>query len=415
MTTNDKNGLKRNNGEATIKRGSAKPLFILLLIVAVILFTVFMLLKNNTGTVINLRDFAAGVADRRIGSSTGEAGEGDSALVAPVNTIFYDSGEETEFCLYRNYIVECSKDTFSMYGKNGEEVFRKNIEFQKPLLKKSGNYLLAADAGGRTAFVMEDKNLRWEEHFNSNMTNISINANGYIAVVLETVGYRSTVRVMAPIGRKLFDWVVADDYVISTEISPSNDSIVLNRINTNGIGVRSVLEFLDIKSEPFAKIVSDEGDVFLKTLLLDDDTLATASEVEFVYYSEARKDPEEREVLVKKREVLAEESFDAILAMSEFPKRKITLAVERDGRSFLITYQRDGKSNILLESELPIINMTAENSLLIVNLGKRVLVMKENGKIALDLSFESEVLYGSVSGKSEILIVTKRSADLFAI
>ena len=413
MTTNEKSVTKKNQGTtairkdreaAAIKQGSVRPLLMLVLIAVIIVVTIVMLFRQNVSSIPSLKDLTAQITNSQGGAGKGTGAEGENAAltIEPLRTIYYDSGEESEFCLYRNYLVECSKDTLSLFGKNGEEAFRKNIEFQKPMLKKAGNYLLVADVGGRTAFVIEDKNVRWEERFNNNITNISINAGGYIAVVLETVGYRSTVRVMAPIGRKLFDWVVADDYVVSTEISPSESGMVINRIKTNGISVRSVLEFLDLKSEPFAAIESAEGNIFLKTQYLEDGTLATATEDEFIFYSE-------------NREVMVQEGFDAIYAMTEFPKRKITLAAQRGGRSFLMEYQRDGKSNVIFESELPIVNMTAENGLLIVNLGSRVLVMKENGKIALDLFFSSEVLYGSISGKSEVLIVTKQSAEIYAV
>ncbi|MDR3119770.1 MAG: DUF5711 family protein [Clostridiales bacterium] len=348
----------------------------------------------------------------------------------PLLSISYDAAEETEFCLYLDYIAECSRDAFLLLDKNGAEVFQKNIEFLKPSLQKRGGYLLVCDIGGRTAFVMKGKKLVWEETFTDGIVNASINQSGYLAIVLEATGYRNSVRVLAPVGKMLFDWVVADDYVVGSEVTPSGKALLINRLKTAGISVFSELEFLDMKSEPFLTLDSDEEQVFLGARCLEDDTLAAVTETVFLLYS-------------GDRELIYEETFDAVMAFCEFPRKKAVLAAQRGGRVFLVEYdpkeaadakddkETDSGTDIgadggdtddavgkgvgraLLEAEQPILNMASDGVRLFVNFGDEAIVIKDNGKQPLTLKFRADALYGDLSEKLGLLVVTKKSANLY--
>ena len=391
IQTNDKDAERDKKMKVNYRNnnGSGNTVFLVVVVVLVIAITLFLLFFSGEN-----REFSWKSNTERT-----ENAENLNDYEDLQYEIYYDSGEDTEFCLYRDYIVECSRDGFYLFDKSGNEIFRKNIEFQKPVLKKQGNYLLVADLGGRTAFVIEDKTIKWEETFTNNIINISINRDGYIAIVLKTIGYRNTIRVLAPIGRKLFDWVVADDYVIASEISPFSTELMINRIKTNGISVRSGLEFLDLKSEPFAALESEEEKVFLNAQYIGNSNLAVVTDKEFYLYSD-------------EREIIIQDSFEVVMSVVEFPDKKVALAAQRDGQSLLLAYEPKKESKVLLETELPIINMVAGDGLLLANMGNQVIVLKENGKIVFNRSFESEVLYGSISGKSEIMIVTKKSAEI---
>ncbi|MCL2057612.1 MAG: DUF5711 family protein [Oscillospiraceae bacterium] len=324
-----------------------------------------------------------------------------SEIRIPAMSLSYDSGEETEFCLYGNYLAECSRDSFSLLDSEGAEVFRKNIDFTKPALHKRGDYLLVSDIGGRSAFVMKGAKLVWEESFSSGIVNASINKNGYIAFVFDAVGYRNSVKIMAPMGKTLFDWVVADDYVLSSEIAPSGKELVINRLKTTGIGVSSGLEFFDINAEPIFTIDSDEGEVFLGVRYLDGGMMAVASEDVFRLYSEHG-------------ELIIQEKYESIMAMCEFPRGKAAVAVRYNNRALVMEYDGDTpKGRVLYISEKPIVNMSADNGYLFINLGHEVVAIKDNGSIVSRLTLDSETLYGGASEKFGILAVTKKSADIF--
>jgi len=321
----------------------------------------------------------------------------------PDLSLTYDPSEGTAFRLYGDYIAECSRNSFYLLGKDGSEAFRKNIDFTKPVLYKCGDYLLVSDYGGRSAFVMKGAKLVWENSFTSGIVYASINKNGYIALVLEAAGYRNSVRVLTPAGKTLFDWVIADDYVISSEIAPSGKEIVINRLKTAGFSASSGLEFLDMKSEPFRTVESGGDEVFLSARYLDNNALAVASESVFRLYSE-------------QGDQLIYEKYDSIMAMCEFPKNTAAVAVRLNNRSFIIGYDAKTQNDrVLYETDLPVRNMSAENGLLFINLGGEAVVLRENGKPASNLTLDADVLYGGASEKTGVLAVNEKSADIYAL
>ena len=352
----------------------------------------------------------AGVANAATGASNagipyelkGSGGAWNGAeYMMPILSLSYDINEETEFCLYGKYIAECSRDSFCLLEKSGSEVFRKNIDFTKPAMFKRGDYLLVCDLGGRAAFVMKGAKPVWEDTLAGGIVNASINGGGYTSFVLDATGYRNSVRVFAPMGRHLFDWIVADDYVLNADISPTGRELVINRLKTAGISICSSLEFLDMKSEPFRAIDSDEEDVFLNARYLEDGSLAAVTEDMFYLYSDTG-------------ENMIAEKFDHIMAVCEFPRKKAIVAARRNNRAVLMQYGADApKGQVLTIAEQPVANMTADNEYLFVNYGNEVTAINEKGKTVSRLTPDSEALYGGASEKIGVLVVTKKSADIY--
>jgi hypothetical protein len=349
---------------------------------------------NGGGLLSLFRRPSGGIADSGMGEL---ANDGLPSLSIP-----YDYDEGTVFCLYRDYIVECSKTGLYLFDKTGAEALKISIDFSAPCISRAGNFLLAYDIGGRAAFVLEDRAIRWEERFTSSIISGAMNKDGYMTFVLETSAYRNSIRVMAPIGRKLFDWVVADDYVVSAEVAPDGNSMLVNRLKTDGISVRSGLEFLDMRSEPFAAMDSGEDKAFLSAKFLEDGSVATVTGTDLAIYSANLKP-------------VSSDSYDAVMAMCEFPARRAAVAAQCDGKLTIKVYGQRGESAELYAPELPVVNMASADGLLLVNMGRRVAVVHDNGKVARAMALDSDALYGGVCGKQRFLVVTKKSADLYEL
>jgi hypothetical protein len=117
------------------------------------------------------------------------------------------------------------------------------------------------------------------------------------------------------------------------------------------------------------------------------------------------------------REIMVEESFDSIMAISGLSRGKVALAAQKDGLPTLLEYssKAGAAGKTLFEAGTPILNMAYGGGRLLANMGNQVIVFKENGKIALEMTFDADVLYGDISDKSEIIAVTDREALLYKI
>jgi hypothetical protein len=412
--------------------GAWKRVFVVALAAALVALTTYLLyLRGAAPTFVS--------ADVSTGGGEGAGGEGSAG---PLLTIAYDAGEDTEFRLHGQYVAECTRDSFCLYDRNGVEAFKKNIDFLKPAMRQQGKYLLVFDVGGRDAFLMNGKKLVWEDAFESNVVNASVSRGGQMAVVLESSGYRNSVRVMAPVGRRLFDWVVADDYVLSAEAAPGGDGVLVNRLKTGGVVARGALEFLDMSSAPVATLLSGEGDVFLEAWYLQDGSFAAFTAKRFAWYAAPEAGAQgggggggdaggaagggagadEAAAGGGSFRELAWDEYDAVMAACEFPAKKATVAAIRGGAWSVLQY--DGKDTTaggttLLSPGQPILNMAAsgDGAYLLVNMGTRVAVLDAKGAVALDQELASEAVYGCVAEAGNgpwALVVSRNRAELYA-
>ena len=375
--------------EAGGRPGAALFVVVFVVVCVALLLALFYNADDNTN--------AAGL-DRGADAAVLAAESRDEAIVS----LLYDAGENTEFCLYKGYIIKCSRDSFSILNKSGEELFRKSIDFQRPALTCAGDYLLVYDIGGRSAFVVEDRSIKWEEKFSNNIINASINKSGYMAVVTEESGYRNSVKVMAPLGRELFTRVIADDYVVFACVSDDNAQLMVNRIKTMGVYVRSGLEFIDLNSNPFAAIESDEGYIFLGASFIDGGSFSVATETDFMLYN-------------NNREIVAHEKYGAVLSMCEFPDKSCTVASQKGGEYVVASYGVRKPEEIILKTESPVVNMSSNGDFLVVNTGRQVIVIGGNGKVRNSIYFETDILYTDIYEKTNFLVVTDKRAELYKI
>ena len=393
-----------------------RSIIMVVVVFAAIIFTVVALSFNGTEIPFfstafdNLadRNSNGGETSSRIGRKPSELmGSSDawdgSEIRSPILSLTYDVSEETEYLLFGKYLAECSRENFFLLDKEGTEVFHKYIDFTTPMLYKHGEYMLVSDLGGRSAFLLKGMKLVWEKNFSDGIVNASVNKNGHIAFVLEAVGYRNCVKVLTPIGNTIFDWVVADDYVISSEVAPSGAGLFINRLKTSGVSLCSGLELLDMNPEPLLAIESGEDEVFLSARYLDNNMLAVVTESVLRLYSETG-------------ELLMREEFESIMAMCEFPQKKVAVAVKQNNRSLVMEYEAGApKGRVLYIARRPVVNLTSDNGYLFVNLGHEVAAINENGEVAAHLTLDSETLYGDVSEKFGILAVTRKSADIYLL
>ena len=399
----------RTGTGAKVGVGLGVKLILMAVMIIAASITLFYALSDNG--ILNSGIGVGSVAGANVGarSSRTVAGAGakldlsaEGVLSGEILSLSYEQGEGTEFCIYKNYIVKCTRDSLYMINRDGEELLKKNIEFQNPALTIGGNYLLAYDLGGRSAFVIEDRSIKWEDKTASNIISASINEEGYMTVVTEAVGFRSSVSVIAPFGRKLFDWVVADDYVIDAQFSRDSKQVMINRIKTSGISVKSAIEFIDIKAEPFAAIESEEEKVFLRAVFLEDNYISVATETDFRLYN-------------SEREIVTQEAFDTVYALCEFPEGNGAVAAKLRGENVVNIYGPKGQSSVLLKTEAPIQNMGSIGGSLFVNTGQQVIIIGSNGKVRKNIYFETDVLYSCMYEKSHILVVTDRRAELYRV
>lgn len=170
---------------------------------------------------------------------------------------------------FKNSILVFKDNELISYNKYGKEEYSLSIELTNPILKTAGDYICMAEKNGSKVYIILYKNIIWEKEIKGNISDISLNKNGQVALTILGTTDKSIVIVFNEKGDELFSKHIAEDLVVSTALSDDNRNLAIAKVNYSGIDVKSEIETIDIKEAKDGKTVINEykadlGDLIIK-------------------------------------------------------------------------------------------------------------------------------------------------------
>lgn len=107
-------------------------------------------------------------------------------------------------------------------------------------------YVLAKK-GGNIIYLISNKNIIWQKEIEGNITNINVNKNGYVSIVISGTSHKSIVQTYDSSGNELFKCYLAETNVIDTDISNDNKYLAIAEVNFAGILVQSNIKVIPIE------------------------------------------------------------------------------------------------------------------------------------------------------------------------
>ena len=108
------------------------------------------------------------------------------------------------------------------------------------------SYAAVADLRGKRVQVFKGKSKVWELETENSITALSINQNGYTALVRGADTARSAVTVYDPNGIEIFTKTYAKRYVLNAEVKPDNREVLISLADISGVSMVSGFEVVDI-------------------------------------------------------------------------------------------------------------------------------------------------------------------------
>ena len=174
-------------------------------------------------------------------------------------TIDLDASSFYNFYAYNDKILSLTKNTLTFYNKSGNKEHDLNIEITNPIFESNSDYLCIAEKGGQNLYHISGNNIVWQKSLEGNISNISLNKNGYVSVSLSGTSYKTIVLLINPNGSELFKNYLKSSYVIDTSICDNNKYLAIASTNISGTLIQSNIEIISIEN---AIHNSDEAKVY---------------------------------------------------------------------------------------------------------------------------------------------------------
>ena len=164
-----------------------------------------------------------------------------------VATIELNDIQNSNIYAFNKYIGILNKNKFSIYGNTGDEEKTLEIQITNPVFSSENRFLAIGESGGQKVYLIEDKEISWEATIEGNISQIHVNRNGYVAVVLSDASNKTVIQMYNTEGKPLFKTYAP--YNRSTDVAISNDNkyLAVAEIDTSGTIIQSNIKIISIE------------------------------------------------------------------------------------------------------------------------------------------------------------------------
>ena len=159
---------------------------------------------------------------------------------------------------YDKYITVLSKNKLLCYTSLGNIGTELEVIINKPIYSASNRFLCIAEEKGKKIYLISGNNILWQKDVEGEITNINVNKNGYVSVVISGTSYKSIIATYNPDGKELFRTYLSSTMAITTDISNDNKYLAIAEVNTSGTIAQSSIKIISMdkaSADPSSSVI----------------------------------------------------------------------------------------------------------------------------------------------------------------
>ena len=163
-----------------------------------------------------------------------------------VTTIDLKEGQNNNIYAFNKYIGILNKNKFAIYGKTGNQEKELEIQISNPLFNSSNRFLIIGENKGQRVYLIEDKEIAWKTEIEGNISQVHVNKNGYVAVVIVDTSYKTVIAMYDPKGNEMFKKYLSTSRTADVDISNDNKYLAIAEVDTLGTMIQSNIRIISI-------------------------------------------------------------------------------------------------------------------------------------------------------------------------
>lgn len=162
-------------------------------------------------------------------------------------SIVLDEDKSNNIYAYDKYISILSNHTLKNYNSSGKSEGELTVEISSPIAKASGKFLLIAEKEQSKIYLISGNEIIWQKDLEGNIDKMTVNKNGYVAVILSGTTHKSVIQTFDTSGKELFKTYLSSTIAMDVDISLDNQYLAFSEINTSGTLVQSIIKIISIQ------------------------------------------------------------------------------------------------------------------------------------------------------------------------
>ena len=163
-----------------------------------------------------------------------------------VATIDLKENQDSNIYAFNKYIGILNKTKFSIYNSTGSQEKTLDLQISNPIWGSANRFLAIAENKGKKVYLISDKDIAWEAEVEGNISQVHVNKNGYVAVVIVDTSSKTVIKTYNPQGKELFNTYLSSTRAVDVSISNDNKYLAIAEVDTSGTMIQSSIKVISI-------------------------------------------------------------------------------------------------------------------------------------------------------------------------
>ena len=164
-----------------------------------------------------------------------------------VATIELKEEDNSNIYAFNKYIGILSKSKFTIYGNTGDTEKELDVQISNPIFSSANRFLAIAETKGQKLYLITEKDISWEANIEGNISQVQVNKNGYVAVVIVDTSYKTVIAMYSPQGKEMFKTYLSSTRTADVSISNDNKYLAIAEVDTSGTMIQSNIKLISIE------------------------------------------------------------------------------------------------------------------------------------------------------------------------
>ncbi len=163
-----------------------------------------------------------------------------------VELLNLNTDKSNQIYVYSKYIALLNDKSLTLYNSYGENMTSIDVNINSAIFDSNDKYLAIAEDKGKEVCLLLDKTYLWSIRTDSDILQIHVNKNGYVAVITSDIANKSILILYNPEGKKVFTRYFSTTRIIDASISNDNKNIVVGELDSSGAIIQSIIEIISV-------------------------------------------------------------------------------------------------------------------------------------------------------------------------
>lgn len=187
-----------------------------------------------------------------------------------LSSIEINPDEDQYFHAYDKYIAVLSKNILYTYNSSAQISAKNDVNISTPFFSSNSKFLVVAENNGNNLYLISGTNILWQNTIDGNISKVTVNKNGYVAVIVSGTSYKSVVILFDSKGNELFKTYLSSNMAIDADISNDNKYLSIAEIDYSGSIIKAMVKNISIE-----KATTDPTNSVVYTYNLKENILLT--------------------------------------------------------------------------------------------------------------------------------------------